>query len=187
MDERPERRGASEPEITRSFRLTFGLERLGLVALRSPFVSLCVILALCVISVFGVLKLKVDNSLSELFRTDTPEFRQYEEIDRRFPSSEFDVLAVVEGDKLLTRQGLRAFADFAVELQLVDGVDGIVSMLAARGEPDEKGYPPPIVPDFLPDDDAAFAGIIQRLRDNEIVRGKFLSERWQARPRRYRA
>jgi len=175
MDERPERPGASEPEITRSFRLTFGLERLGLVALRSPFISLSVILALCVISIFGVLNLKVDDSLSELFRTDTPEFRQYEEIDRRFPSSEFDVLAVVEGDKLLTRQGLRAFADFAVELQLVDGVEGIVSMLAARGEPDEKGYPPPIVPDFLPDDDAEFAGIIERLRVNEIVRGKFLS------------
>lgn len=176
MDERPERAGLTEPEITRSFRLTFGLERLGLVALRAPLVSLLVILALCAVAVFGVMRLKVDDSLSELFRTDTPEFLQYEEIDRRFPSSEFDVLAVVEGDGLLTRRGLTAFADFAVELQLLDGVEGIVSMLAARGEPDENGYPPPIVPDFLPDDDAAFAKIIERLRANEIVRGKFLSE-----------
>ena len=44
----------------------------------------------------GLGKLKVDDSLSELFRTDTREFHQYEEIDRRFPSSEYDVLAVVE-------------------------------------------------------------------------------------------
>jgi predicted RND superfamily exporter protein len=175
MDERPKRPGATEPEITRSFRLTFGLEHLGLIALKEPFVALAVILALCAIAVLGVMNLKVDDSLSELFRTDTPEFRQYEAIDRRFPSSEFDVLAVVEGDKLLTRLGLKTFADFAVELQLVDGVEGIVSMLAARGEPDAKGYPLPIVPDFLPDDDAAFARIIERLRANEIVRGKFLS------------
>ena len=176
MDERPERAGLTEPEITRSFRLTFGLERLGLVALRAPLLSLLVILALCAVAVFGVMRLKVDDSLSELFRTDTPEFLQYEAIDRRFPSSEFDVLAVVEGEGLLTREGLTTFADFAVELQLVEGVEGIVSMLAARGEPDERGYPPPIVPDFLPEDDAAFAGIVERLRANEIVRGKFLSD-----------
>jgi hypothetical protein len=32
-----------------------------------------------------------------LFRSDTPEFKQYEAVTRRFPSSEFDVLVVVEG------------------------------------------------------------------------------------------
>ncbi len=176
MDERPERAGLTEPEITRSFRLTFGLERLGLVALRAPLLTLLIIIALCAVAVLGVMRLKVDDSLSELFRTDTPEFLQYEAIDRRFPSSEFDVLAVVEGDGLLTREGLTTFADFAVELQLLEGVDGIVSMLSARGEPDEKGYPPPIVPDFMPEDDGAFAEIVKRLRANEIVRGKFLSD-----------
>ena len=103
MDGRPGG-GDREPEITRSFRLTFGLERLGLVALWSPLVSLLVILALSVVATFGVARLKVDDSLSELFRTDTPEFRQYEAIDRRFPSSEYDVLAVVQG------AGLRLYA-----------------------------------------------------------------------------
>ena len=55
MDERPERAGLTEPEITRSFRLTFGLERLGLVALLAPLLSLLVILALCAVAVFGVM------------------------------------------------------------------------------------------------------------------------------------
>ena len=49
-------------------------------------------------------KLKVDDSLSELFRTNTEEFRRYEAIDRRFPSSEYDVLVVVEGHDLLKRR-----------------------------------------------------------------------------------
>ena len=53
--------------------------------------------------------LKVDDSLSELFRTDTEEFRRYEEIDRRFPSSEYDVLVVVEGKDLLKKPQLEAF------------------------------------------------------------------------------
>ncbi len=45
---------------------------------------------------FGVTRLKVDDSLSKLFRSNTPEFKQYEEVTQRFPSSEFDVLVVVE-------------------------------------------------------------------------------------------
>jgi predicted RND superfamily exporter protein len=167
--------GDCEPEIARSFRLTFGLERLGLVALKSPWVSLIVIVLLTVLAAFGVARLKVDDSLSELFRTNTPEFKQYEAIDRRFPSSEYDVLAVIQGDGLLTRNGLTAFSNLAIDLQLANGVDGIVSMLSARDKPNAKGYPPPIVPDDLPEG-AALDQIVKTLRQNEIVRGKFLSE-----------
>ncbi|MBU2531706.1 MAG: MMPL family transporter, partial [Alphaproteobacteria bacterium] len=175
MDGRPSPDQGPKPEIARTFRLTFGLERLGLVALRAPLVSLIIILLLTAVAGVGISRLKVDDSLSELFRTDTPEFRQYEAIDRRFPSSEYDVLAVVEGDGLLGREGLTAFANLAVELQLVPGVEGIVSMLSARDQPDAKGYPPPIVPDVLPDG-AEYDRIVERLRKNEIVRGKFLSD-----------
>jgi len=155
--------------------MTFGLERLGLVALRWPRLSLLVILLVSAAAVFGVMRLKVDDSLSELFRTDTPEFRQYEEIDRRFPSSEFDVLAVVEGKGLLSRANLQAFANLVIDLQLTDGVGGIVSMLSARGQPDKNGYPPPIVPDVLPEG-AEFDAVVERLQTNEIVKGKFLSD-----------
>lgn len=160
----------------RRFRFTFGLEKLGLIALRAPKLALLMILALCVAAVFGVMNLRVDDSLSELFRTDTKEFRQYEAIDKRFPSSEHDVLAVIEGEALLTREGLKAFANVAVDLQLADGVDGLVSMLSARGQPDETGYAAPIVPDDLPESEDEFQAIVKALRENEIVKGKFLSD-----------
>ena len=98
----------SEPRDT--FAFTLGLERLGLIALKSPALAAVLVVLLSVIALAGVLRLKVDDSLSELFRTDTPEFRQYEEIDKRFPSSEYDVLVVVEGRDLLKRPQLEAFA-----------------------------------------------------------------------------
>lgn len=158
----------------RSFALAFGFDRLGLVALRAPWVSAIIILLLSALAVVGVRNLKVDDSLSELFRTDTPEFRQYEEIDRRFPSSEYDVLAVVEGSNLLTPVGLDAFAQAVIDLQLADGVNGLVSMLSARGRPDASGYAAPIVPDQLPQG-AAFDDMLRALRSNDIVAGKFLS------------
>ena len=157
-----------------ALRLGFGLDKLGLVALNAPILAALLILALTALATMGVMRLKVDDSLSELFRTNTLEFRQYEEIDRRFPSSEYDVLIVVEGPRLLAPAGITAFRNLAIELQLADGVSGIVSMLSARAKPDASGYPPPIVPDELPTG-AAYDQMIAALKSNDIVSGKFLS------------
>jgi predicted RND superfamily exporter protein len=157
----------------RSF--AFGLERAGLIGLGRPRLTILLILLISALAAWGLTLLKVDDSLSELFRTDTDEFRRYEEIDRRFPSSEYDVLVVVEGKDLLKRPQIEAFRRAIVDLQLTDGLDGLVSMLSARGKPDESGYAPPIVPDELPDG-PAYDAIITALKANEIVAGKFLSE-----------
>ncbi|MEQ1647256.1 MAG: MMPL family transporter [Hyphomicrobiaceae bacterium] len=154
--------------------LGFGLDRLGLVTLAHPMMSAVAMLVLAAIAAMGLSALKVDDSLSELFRTETAEFRRYEEIDRRFPSSEYDVLVVVEGKDLLARPQLTAFRQAVVDLQLADGVNGVVSMLSARGRPDAKGYAAPIVPDTIPEG-AVYEQVIRDLRSNEIVAGKFLS------------
>src|SRR6185312_7609865 len=162
-------------EPRRPFPLSLGLNKLGLIGLKAPLLAAVIILLLTGVAVQGLLRLKVDDSLSELFRTNTPEFKTYEEIDRLFPSSEYDVLVVVEGKRLLTPEGLTAFSNAAADLQLVDGVDGIVSMLSARSKPDATGYAPPVVPDELPKDAAGFDAVIAALKSNDIVKGKFLS------------
>ena len=161
-------------EPRRPFPLSLGFNRLGLLGLRAPLFSALIVILLTGLAAQGLLRIKVDDSLSELFRTNTPEFKTYEEIDRLFPSSEYDVLVVVEGKKLLTHEGLTAFASAASDLQLADGVDGIVSMLSARGRPDATGYAPPIVPDPLPEG-VDLDEVITALKNNDIVKGKFLS------------
>jgi predicted RND superfamily exporter protein len=163
---------ASVDAPQRSF--AFGLEKLGLIGLRAPAVTFALVVLVSALAVWGLLLLRVDDSLSELFRTDTEEFRRYEEIDRRFPSSEYDVLVVVEGKDLLKKPQLEAFRRAIIDLQLADGVDGLISMLSARGKPDASGYAPPIVPDNLPDG-PEYDAIIEAMRANDIVKGKFLS------------
>lgn len=165
---------AGEPH--RNFVFSFGLERLGFIALKAPYVVAVLVVLATVVAALGVARLQVDDSLSELFRTNTEEFRRYEAIDTRFPSSEYDVLVVVEGHDLLKRRQLEAFAGLTTELQLVDGVSGLVSMLSARGKPDASGYAAPIVPDEMPEDGPAFDAIIEALKTNDIVKGKFLSD-----------
>ena len=123
--------------MCRDAPLRSGWSEPGYLGLAWPRLTVLLVILVSVLAGVGRrAMLKVDNSLSELFRTDTEEFRRYEEIDRRFPSSEYDVLVVVEGKDLLKKPQLEAFRRAIIDLQLADGVDGIVSMLSARGKPD---------------------------------------------------
>ncbi len=158
-----------------SFRLALGLERLGLFALRIPLTVSAILACLCVGAFFGVERIKVDDSLSQLFRSDTPEFKQYEEVTRRFPSSEYDVLIVVEGKSLLERASLEKLRDAVTDLQLIEGTRGLISLFSAREPPQGGNLPPPLFPEELPEG-AEYQKLVDRVKSNEIIRGKLLSE-----------
>ena len=76
----------------RSHSIAFGLERIGLIGVRAPILSCIILLALVIGAVFGIQRIKIDDSLSQLFRSDTREFRQYEEVTKRFPSDRKSVV-----------------------------------------------------------------------------------------------
>src|SRR3569833_2005549 len=155
--------------------IAFGLERLGLIAVKAPIVSCIILLILIVAAVFGINRIQIDDSLSQLFRSDTKEFHQYEEVTKKFPAEEFDVLVVVEGKNLLARDNLVKLRDFVTDLQLVEGPRGLVSLFSARQAPAPGKLPAALFPPELPQG-AAYDKFIETVKTNEIIRGKLLSE-----------
>src|SRR5688572_14689975 len=117
--------------------LAYGIERIGLIPLRAPIVSALILSLLCIGASFGVERLKVDDSLSQLLRSDKPQFKQYVAVTRRFPSTEFDVLVVVEGKTLRERESVNNLRDAVTDLQLIDSVRGLISLFSARKPPEE--------------------------------------------------
>jgi predicted RND superfamily exporter protein len=168
-------KAASQLEVATPSNIALGVERIGFAALRLPLLSVLVVAALVVVAAFGVLRIKVDDSLNQLFRSDTPQFRQYEEVTRRFPSSEYDVLVVVQGKELLSRNGIEHLRDLVTDLQLVDGARGIISLFSARQPSQEGGLPGPLFPDELPTG-TEYDKLIEKVGSNEIIRGKLLSD-----------
>ena len=77
--------------------IAFGLERMGLIAVKAPILSMIILVVLIVAAIFGIQRIKIDDSLSQLFRSDSKDYKQYEAVTKRFPATEFDVLVVVEG------------------------------------------------------------------------------------------
>src|SRR5664279_1064539 len=115
--------------------IAFGLERIGLIAVKAPILSCIVLVALIIGAVFGIERIKIDDSLSQLFRSNSREYQQYEAETKRFPATEFDVLVVVEGKTLLARDNLEKLRDLVTDLQLVDGTRGLISLFSARQAP----------------------------------------------------
>ena len=147
-----------------------------MLGLRAPVLAAILLVVLAIVAGFGVMRLQVDDSLSQLFRSDTPEFHQYEDVTQRFPSNEFDVLVVITGHDLLARDPLDHLRGLVTDLQLVDGTTGIISLFSARQAP-EPGHtvPPALFPEPLPEG-AAYDDLIARVRSNDIIAGKLLSE-----------
>ncbi|WP_374547605.1 RND family transporter, partial [Rhodoblastus sp.] len=159
----------------RSSNIALGIERFGSLALRAPVPTLILFTLLAALSILGVLRIRVDDSLSQLFRSDSAEFRQFEQVSRAFPSSEYDVLVVIEGKTVLQRDNVEKLRALATDLQLVDGARGAISMFSARQPAEDGGLPKPLFPDPLPEG-AEYDALRQTVLDNELIRGKLLSE-----------
>src|SRR6202000_1007947 len=155
--------------------IAFGLERIGLIAVRAPILSCIVLLALIVGAIFGIQRIKVDDSLSQLFRSNSKDYKQYEAETKRFPATEFDVLVVVEGKTLLARDNLEKLRDLVTDLQLVDGTRGLISLFSARQAPAAGKLPAALFPNELPQG-ADYDKFVETVKSNEIIRGKLLSE-----------
>ena len=61
------------------------------------------------------------------------------------------------------------------DLQLIDGARGIISLFSARQPPHGDQTPAALFPEELPTG-AAYDALIERVKANEIIRGKLLSD-----------
>jgi len=155
--------------------IALGAERIGLIVLRAPIATVVIAVLLAVAALFGVQRIAIDDSLSQLFRTDSSEFRQFEQISKKFPSSEYDVLVIVEGRGLLQRDNVEKLRTAVTDLQLVEGARGVISMFSARQPAQNGGLPTPLFPDPLPEGEA-YQDLVGQVLNNELIRGRLLSQ-----------
>ena len=57
--------------------IAFGLERMGLIAIKAPVLSVIILFVLMVVAIFGIERIKIDDSLSQLFRSNSKDYKQY--------------------------------------------------------------------------------------------------------------
>jgi hypothetical protein len=107
-------------------------------------------LAFAVLAVLGIQRIQIDDSLSQLFHSESPAFKLFEQVSHDFPSSEYDVMIVVTGDTLLDRDSAEKLRSLVTDAQLIEGTRGVVSMFSARQPAPEGGLPEAVFSEPLP-------------------------------------
>ena len=78
MHDRPTR--PAEAEGRYSHAIAFGVERLGLIPFRAPRLSIAIALPLAALASLEIERVTIDDSLSRLFRSNSPALREYQQV-----------------------------------------------------------------------------------------------------------
>ena len=155
----------------------FGLEKIGLISLRHPWICLIFVALLTPIMIYGASQLQYSSDIREIFRSDDPAFVQLDALNKLFPDSQPDLQVVVESDTSFNLKDLEALRTLDDKLKTVDGVTGVLSMFSAVTAP-EEGDPKPLFPEDLSQIENS-PELRSQVTDHPLIAGKLLSKDWR--------
>ena len=117
----------------------FGLEKLGLWALRAPRLFAIALVVLTLAAAYFVTKIEFRGSITGVLPHNGKEFLNYEAQKKEFRNFSRDVAVIVRSPRLLTPDGMSDLRDLQLDLALEDGVLSAVSILSLPNFNDESG------------------------------------------------
>jgi len=156
------------------FSAGFGLERLGLLALKFPSATLAIILLITPLLAFSASQLSFSSDIREIFRSGSSDFTVLEQVSKQYPSSDRDIILVIEGPDLFQPDNLDSLRNLHLDLGLVEGVSYVLSMFSARKAPVGDATPEPLFPLELNDIEDIDA-LKRAVQAHPIVAEKLLS------------
>jgi len=108
----------------------FGLEKIGLAALKFPVISTLLIVLLTVITAFGVSKLEFSGANVDILRDDSIEISNYDTLLRNFRDFNNDAIVLIRSDNLATVEGIETYRDLHFEFQFSQKVESVLSLFS---------------------------------------------------------
>jgi len=155
-------------------QLGFGLERFGLITVGHPRLTAAALVLITIVCALGVWRIEATGTVSDFFRGDNQPYKTYQQMSERFPTSEYDVFVIVEGQDLLTPDSLETVRMLHLELQFVPAVNGVLSVFSMRQAPDAEGYPAPMFPANMPRGEE-FERLKEKVSQHPLLSGKLLA------------
>ena len=152
----------------------FGLEKLGLVSLRYPWLCLAIAVLVTPILAYGASQLQFSSDIREIFRSGDPAFEQLDIVEERFPDVQRDIHVVVSSDRPFDLADVKTLKTLDQDLAALPGVRGVLSMFSAIQEPEGDSEFQPLFPDDL-DTIKDWDALRQEATGNPLVADKLLS------------
>ncbi len=108
----------------------FGLEKLGLVAVRRPVVFTLFMLLVSVFAAFQVPNVRFDGDVTAILPENSAAYRNYFNNRERFRDFGRDLTILVESDRLITASGLEDLRYLQLELSVTPGVANATTLFS---------------------------------------------------------
>lgn len=108
----------------------FGLQGLGILAIRQPVISTVVFLMITLVSIFGLSRLEFSGENIEILRDGSQELTDYDELLADFRNFNNDAVILMQLDNLATVEGIETFREINFEFQLDEHVESVLSIFS---------------------------------------------------------
>ena len=109
----------------------FGLERLGLLVLRFPRLFGAFLVVSVLVLLAGINGVRFDGNILHILTESSGPFRSYRMVQHEFRDFSGDLAVLVRADGLYSPEKFEQLRDFHLDLNLVDGVEGVYSLFSA--------------------------------------------------------
>ncbi|MBL4599634.1 MAG: hypothetical protein JKX93_11765, partial [Rhizobiaceae bacterium] len=103
----------------------FGMEKIGLAALRKPILFTVIFFIITLVAAFGVTKLQFSGANIDILRDGSQEIKNYDTLLSEFRDFNNDAVVLVRSKNLATVEGIEAFRDLHFEYQFSERVESL--------------------------------------------------------------
>ncbi len=112
----------------------FGIGKIGAIVVGQVAIAAMICIAITAASAFGIFSgLKFNGDVADLLKVDTPGYRALQRVETEFHPFSTDEIVVVESAGFNDADTYRALEDFVSELNLVTGVEAVLSVYSLPG------------------------------------------------------
>ena len=153
----------------------FGLEKLGLVSLRYPWLCLALAVLITPVMAYGARHLEFSSDIREIFGSGDPVFDQLDVVEKRFPDVQKDIHVVVSSDEAFDLKQLKTLKTLEQAFEMLGSVRRVLSMFSAIQVPEKGAELQPFFPEDL-DTLENWDELRRRAKGNPLLAGKLLSD-----------
>ena len=117
----------------------FGLQNIGLLAVRNPLVATILVGLITLASIFGVTRLGFSGDNIEILRDGSQEMADYDQLLSSFRNFNNDAIVLMRTDNLATVEGIETYRDLHFEFSLDERVESVLSLFSLVQYDESKG------------------------------------------------
>ena len=126
-----------------------GLDRIGPAALRRPRIALALLLAVLLASAAALPRLRFDDDINRVFLSDSALSQAQRRLDTSLAPTGRDLAVLIDSPDPISIADLSRLRDLSLDLELTDGVLGVLSPFALRFPPGSGQSGAPLFDDTL--------------------------------------